>query len=172
MDTQIRTAFTTLSATPINLGHWERVIRNAQVAARMDQWVLSLAGCREALAIAKHLVATPPPGRADDCVAALVVSHHNLADLQIEAGSPDLAAIQLCLAHEALMSMLQLQSQHGSTAAHVELQHAAFRHSRETHAALLRFLSEHGAHPAIYQALHAGCLALFAGDAAARPTCH
>ncbi len=39
-----------------------------------------------------------------------------------------------------------------------EMQQAAFRHSRETHAALLSHLSEHGSHPALLNALRAGCM--------------
>lgn len=146
-----------LSAPP-TLAHWERVTRHALVAARLGQVVLALANSWEALAIAQQLVEQPSPTRADDCVAALVVSHHNLADLHLQEGALDAAAGQLCRAHEALMALLQDSDR--PTA----IQQAAWRHSRETHAGLLGFLTEHGPHPAISRGLHAGCLAFAAGD--------
>ncbi|RYX98110.1 MAG: hypothetical protein EOO28_00825 [Comamonadaceae bacterium] len=161
MDLQTRTLFTNVSTPPPSLAQWDRVMRHAQVAAGMSQGVLALAGSWEALSIAKQLCANPPPGRADDCVAALVVSHHNLADLQLEAGTPDLAAGQLCHAHETLLALMQ-DTPSGANLP-TELRQAAWRHSRETHAGLLRYLAEHGPHPAISRALQAGCLVVFAG---------
>jgi len=144
----------------ISLAHWERTMRRAIGAARLGQTVLALAVFQQALALARELLGAPPPGRADDCVAALVVSHHNLADLQAEAGSNELAAAQLGRAHEALMAIVRDPAQDGA------MQRAALRHSRETHAGLLRHLAEHGDHPLITRALRAGCLAIGLGGGA------
>lgn len=158
--------FTSPLAAPAiaSLVNWQRAMRHASQAARLEQLLMSLSCCCEALAIAQQLVGDPPAGRADDCVAALVVSHHNLADLQLQAGGPDLAAEQLCRAHEALMALLLGSPEREPDR---ELQQAAWRHSRETHAALLAYLTEHGPHPAIARALRAGCLSLTTGAPAA-----
>jgi len=139
---------------------WHAVMARGVSAARQGQLVLALASYQQALGIVRALLRRPSPGlaaRADDCVAALVVSFHNLAELQADAGGSDLAAAQLAGAHEALMRLLC-----DPTACHA-LHQAALRHSRETHAGLLRHLGEHGPHPAITRALRAGCLALAAG---------
>lgn len=144
---------------------WHLVMARGVSAARQGQLVLALASYQQALGIARALLAqsTSDLGdRVDDCVAALVVSFHNLADLQADAGGTDLAATQLARAHEMLMRLLCDPS------ADSVLQQAALRHSRETHAGLLRHLHEHGPHPAIARALRAGCLGLAAGS----PTLH
>lgn len=160
MDVRIATLSPAFSAeSPATLAQWERAMRQADSASRLGQLVLSLAAGWQALAIAQHLLDEPPAGRIDDCVAALVVSHHHLADLQVQAGATDLAAEQLCRAHEALMGLLQAGEREAA------VQQAAWRHSRETHAGLLHFLGEHGAHPAIARGLRAGCMAFGAGDA-------
>lgn len=144
---------------------WHAVMARGVCAARQGQLVLALASYQQASGIVRALLAQPSPGlaeRADDCVAALVVSFHNLAELQVEAGGSDLAAAQLASAHEMLMRLLC------DPTACSALHQAALRHSRETHAGLLRHLDDYGPHPAIARALRAGCLALVAGS----PTWH
>jgi hypothetical protein len=61
-------------------------MRQALVAARLEQQLQSLAACWQAPALAEQLLNNPADGRADDGVAALAVSHHNLADLQLQSG--------------------------------------------------------------------------------------
>lgn len=102
---------------------------------------MALAYQQQALVLALRIVQAPPAGREDDCIAALVVSHLNLADLQAEAGALDASAQLLCSVHATLLGLMADGSQ--GTA----LQRAAWRHSRESHAALLRHVQAHGPHP-------------------------
>ena len=144
--------------SPPSLQQWQREMRRGQGAALQGQLLLALASYQQAVALARSLVADPPDGQADDCVAALVVAHLNLADVLADAGSIELAAVQRCHVHEALMQLLQ-----SGDSTHDELQRAALRHSRETHACLMLHLSEHGSDPAILRALRKGCMALAVG---------
>lgn len=144
---------------------WQTAMARAACAERQGQLLQALASYQQALAIVRTLLAQPGSElaeRADDCVAALVASFQHLAELQADAGGSDLAAAQLAGAHEMLMHLLCDPS------ACSALQQAALRHSRETHAGLLRHLNEYGPHPAIARALRAGCLGLAAGT----PTLH
>ena len=142
-----------------SLLQWQREMRRGQGAALQGQVVLALASYQQAAAMARSLVADPPEGLADDCVAALVVAHLNLADLLAEAGGVEMAAVQRCSVHEALLALLQT-----GVVGNEELQRAALRHSRETHASLMLHLAEHGSDPAILRALRSGCMALAVGD--------
>lgn len=137
---------------------WENVMREAVRASRAAQSNVALKGYQQALEIADRLIDHPPSGRAGDCVAAWVVSHHNLADLHAELGDIDSAAGHLCRAHETLIRLFLDGSQDTS------LQQAALRHSRETHFALLNHIRVHGPHPLLTRALSAGCLALSAAN--------
>ncbi|MFN9474542.1 hypothetical protein [Acidovorax sp.] len=130
-----------LAPEPATLAHWERTLQRANAALRMDQPVMALAYQQQALVLALRIVQAPPAGREDDCIAALVVSHLNLADLQAEAGALDESAQLLCSVHATLLGLMA----DGSRGA--ALQQAAWRQSRETHAALLRHVQAHGAHP-------------------------
>lgn len=143
-----------LSSTGPNLPMWETITRESLIAEREGQSVLALAGYRRALSIARQLIDAPPAGRAEDCVAALVVSCHNLADLHAAQGDLELAAEHLSRAHEALIALLL------DTQREPALQQAAIRHSRETHMALIGHVSRHGPDPLITRALRAGCLAM------------
>jgi hypothetical protein len=138
------------------LSPWQSVMSRGTAAARQGHVLLALANFQEALGIARALLAVSGQ-RSDDCVAALVVSHHNLAEVQLDAGGDDLAAAHLALAHETLMHLLCDPATDGA------LRQAALRHSRETHAALLLYLEAHGAHPVIARALRAGCLGMAVG---------
>jgi hypothetical protein len=142
------------SVASASLPQWETITRESLIAEREGQTVLALAGYRRALSIAQQLIDTPEPGRADHCVAALVVSCHNLADLHAGQGDLDVAVEHLCHAHETLIALL-LDANRDPV-----LQQAAVRHSRETHMALIGHVSRHGADPRITRALRAGCLAL------------
>jgi hypothetical protein len=144
---------------------WHNVTARGVRAARQGRLMLALVSHQQALRIAQDLLAMPTAqraDRADDCVAALVVSFHNLAELQSDAGGTDLAAAQLARAHEVLMRLLCDPSVCRA------LRRAALRHSHVTHAGLLRYLHEYGPHPAITRALRAGCLSVATGS----PTLH
>lgn len=138
-----------LAPEPATLAHWERTLQRANAALHMDQPVMALAYQQQALVLALRIVQAPPAGREDDCIAALVVSHLNLADLQAEAGALEASAQLLCSVHATLLGLMADGSQ--GTA----LQQAAWRHSRETHAALLRHVQAHGTHPDIAAVLAA-----------------
>nr|WP_315464378.1 DUF2753 family protein [uncultured Rhodoferax sp.] len=137
-----------------SLQTWELAMRRGRGAAQLGQWRAALEQYQQGLAMAEALIDSASPALAvDDCVAALVVSHHNLSDLQADAGNLDLAAAHVGKAHEVVLGLL-LQPTRGE-AMHL----AALKHCRETHAALLRYLDVHGSHPYIVRALQAGCLA-------------
>lgn len=138
------------------LSPWQSLMSRGTAAARQGQVLLALASFQQALGIARALLAKPGE-RSDDCVAALVVSYHNLAEVQADAGGNDLAAAQLAMAHEALMHLLC------DPATDAALRQAALRHSRETHAALLLHIEANGPHPVIARALRAGCLGMALG---------
>ncbi|MFN3440661.1 MAG: hypothetical protein ACK41V_23405 [Acidovorax sp.] len=136
------------SPAPATLPLWERTMQRARGAARLGQMAMSLAYQQQALALSlRVLQQVPPAGREDDCVAALVVSHLNVADLQAQAAELDAAAHLRCRAH-ALVQGLLADGRHSPA-----LRQAAVRHSRETFAALLAHAAHHGPHPAIAQAL-------------------
>ena len=79
-------------------------MQRARAAVQMGQMAMALAFEQQALALALRLVQqTPPAGREDDCIAALVVSHLNVADLQVQAAEPDAAARLLGRAHGLLL---------------------------------------------------------------------
>lgn len=139
----------TLAPEPATLAHWERALQRANAALHMGQPVMALAYQQQALVLALRIAQAPPSGREDDCIAALVVSHLNLADLQAEAGAVEEGAQLLCRIHTLLLGLMA-DAGHGST-----LQQAAWRHSRETHAALLGHGQAHGAHPDITAVLAA-----------------
>lgn len=144
---------------------WKLAVRRGMAAARQGQVLLALVSFQQSLGIARELLAgrvADHHDAADEHVAALVVSHHNIADLQSESGLHDLAAAHLAEAHEALMRLLCIPGLDPL------LRQAALRHSRETHAGLLRHIGEHGDHPCLARALRAGCLVL----SAASPTLH
>ncbi len=145
---------------PATLPQWERAMQRARAAGQMGQMAMALAFEQQALALALRLLQqTPPAGREDDCIAALVVSHLNVADLQVQAAAPDAAARLLCRVH-GLLQDLVADGQCGAA-----LRQAALRHGRETHAALLAHVRSHGPHPAIAEALAVGG----SGRAAKRP---
>lgn len=131
------------------LADWERLMRRAGAALHMQQWRMALGYQRQALAVALGIAHHPPAGREDDCVAALAVSHLNLAELSQEAAAPTESARLLCQAHATLLAWMAEPS------ATPALQQAAWRHSRETHAALLRHVAQHGPQADITRLLQA-----------------
>lgn len=141
-------------SAPVCLADWEHAMQRAVQAARHESPAQALAAARRAAQLAVDLMAAPPERREDDCVAALVVSQHHWADLHLQAGDVGAAAERLAQVHWQLLDLL-FDPDRGAV-----LQQAAWRHSRETHCALLRHLADHGRHPAISEALQAGALLL------------
>jgi hypothetical protein len=110
---------------------WQRAIlvgnrafddRDFDTARRVYLYALSVA---QGLIAQLHL--------ADESVAALVVTHHNLADLHLRLGQVGQACDQLCAVHYQLLR-LSVQPQ-GVLAG------AARRHLRQTRLELQQFLS-------------------------------
>ncbi|MDB5846827.1 MAG: hypothetical protein JWP29_579 [Rhodoferax sp.] len=140
-----------------SLASWERAMQRGHQATAQGHTGVALRHTRQALDVARALLAArlvsaglsrQAPDDTDHRIAALVVSHHNLADLYHTAHLPDQAAAHVCHAHATLMALL------ASPDTDTPLQQAAWRHSRETHAALLLFVREKGPHPAVVTALH------------------
>lgn len=137
-----------VSPVPATLPLWERTMRRAQAAERMGQAAMALGYQQQALALSlRVLQQSPPVGREDDCIAAIVVSHLNVADLQAQAADLNASARLLCRAH-ALLQGLLTDGRH-----RIALRQAAWRHRREVLAALQDHLRSHGPHPAIAEAL-------------------
>ncbi|WP_298213582.1 hypothetical protein [Acidovorax sp.] len=146
--TSPHTPFDSSAPVPATLPLWERTMRRAQAAERMGQAAMALAYQQQALALSlRVLEQSPPPGREDDCIAAVVVSHLNVADLQAQAAEIDACARLLCQAH-ALLQGLLTDGRRG-----IALRQAAWRHRREILSALQDHLRSHGPHPAIAEAL-------------------
>lgn len=87
------------------------------------------------LSLAQGLVVQfdPQSGRKDDSIAALVVSHHNLADLHLRMGHIELACNQLCAVHYQLLRL--------SIQASGALRRAAHDHLRRTRLELQQLIS-------------------------------
>ena len=100
---------------------------------------------QQALWLARQQFACWPD--ADEAVAALVVAHHNLADLLVAMTLPDRAADMLCHVHDCLLATSQ------SPASPDPLRAAALRHSRGTRTELLAFVQKHGHHDGILRCL-------------------
>lgn len=154
----------TASASPRALLHdWEALMRRAVHAARCHRPLEARRLYQRARALACRLLAWPTTPshelRDDDRVAAFVVTHLNLAESLAEAGLTAQAAACLCDAHRRLAALRHDDKVPAS------LQLAAHRHSRETHAALLAHLAEHGAAPDVADTLHDGAMP-FVPDAA------
>jgi hypothetical protein len=152
MDPLFSTTAVAAEASTGGLPAWERLMRRGVDASRRGHIVLAEGLYLQALGIAEPLLEAGGSESADNRVAAFVVTHLNLADLHRDADRTEDAVAHLCTAHRTLMALLR----EGQT--EPALQQAACRHSRETHAALISHLGEHGAHPAILAALRAGCM--------------
>ncbi|WP_245587210.1 hypothetical protein [Comamonas composti] len=123
---------------PASLSAWEELARQAtqHLQTQPPQSVLPL--LFEAQHMAQRLMASPQLDvHPDHCLAAWVVSHHNLADVLSQCGQQPLALEYLCDAH---LGLADLAERHASAM----VQQAALRHLRETRAALLLWQRQHG----------------------------
>ncbi|MDR3004922.1 MAG: hypothetical protein LBV14_11885 [Acidovorax sp.] len=123
---------------PASLTGWEELARQAtqQLQSQPPQSVLPL--LFKAQQLAQRLLASPQLDvHPDHCLAAWVVSHHNLADVLAQCGQQPLAQEYLCDAH---LGLADLAERHASAM----VQQAAWRHLRETRCALLLWQRLHG----------------------------
>lgn len=136
------------------LREWKAQMRQGVEASRGHEPLAARNFYLQALDLAQALLDEPACAvlDEDDRLAAFVVSHLNLAESLADGGDAAGARHQLCSAHRRLMDLLR---EPGTACA---LQRAACRHSRETHAALIVHLSEHGEHPEITDTLREACL--------------
>lgn len=119
-----------MAAKP-SLLRWEQLTRRANHAAYGGHSALAIFANAQALWVAQALLeGLALQARPDDCLAALVVSHHNLADLYRGVEHPAAAVEHLCSAHYSLVRLLH------DAAQPMAVQEAAMRHLRETRAAL------------------------------------
>jgi hypothetical protein len=122
------------------LAQWRRLTRQgntAFAAGRLDLAALDYTRALQlatTLASGASLTATP-----DDCLAALVVAHHNLADTQERRGDDAAALDHLCAAHDALLRIAC------DAATRDDIRLHAIRHLTEARFALLRWQRVHGA---------------------------
>lgn len=133
-----------------SLDTWESLARRAHQHFNAGQVESALAMQMKALHVAQRLISGPLLAqRPDHCMAAWVVSHHNLAELLTLRKQPALAIDYLCEAHHGLLLL-------GDARSHAaEVHSAAWRHLRETHGALLQWQRQHGSQPQIDAALQA-----------------
>lgn len=122
------------------LVHWRRLTRRGNAAFAADRLDLATRDYTRALQLAAALVAGPAlAASADDCLAALVVAHHNLSDTYERRGDDAAALDHLCDAHDALM---RIASEAGTRD---DIRLHAVRHLTEARIALLRWQAVHGA---------------------------
>ncbi len=152
MNTYSGASFHDAAAPAAGLAEWQSLMQRGCDAARCGNTALAGHLFQQSLVIAQSLMTHGGGFSADDRLAAFVVSRLNLADLHNDLDEPQATVAHLCGAHETLMALVRDPS------GDHDMQQAAFRHSRETHAALLAHLNEHGSHPAVLDALRAGCM--------------
>lgn len=131
-----------------SLQAWEHLAQRAMQFTLNGKTESALALQIKALQVAARLLAGPLlHAHPDHCMAAWVVSHHNVAQLLEQRQQRVLALDYLCDAHIGLSSIESAQ------ATTPEVQQAALRHLRETHGALLQWQCRHGSSACIDAAL-------------------
>ncbi len=127
---------------------WRHLTRAANLAYADGRLDTALAGYINALRIAGLVLESSLlDQRPDDCLAAWVVSHHNLADCHLRCGRNADAAGSLCLAHRFLARLI------GNPGVAAGTRQAAARHLGETRIALLHWLDRYGKDAAVEAAL-------------------
>ncbi|MFV3403577.1 hypothetical protein ACNFIC_06440 [Pseudomonas sp. NY15463] len=119
--------------------HWRRTTQTANRLFEQGELVDAREHYLQALALAQVLFERWHD--VDEAVAALVIAHHNLADLHLRLNQPHESADYLCVAHQRL---LQASQQARLPQA---LRDAALRHSTRTYTQLLSFIAEYGQYP-------------------------
>jgi len=119
--------------------HWKRTTDHANRLFAQGDWVDAREYYLQALALAQVLLERWHD--VDEAVAALVIAHHNLADLHLRLNQPHESADYLCAAHQRL-----LQASHEPRLPQ-PLREAALRHSARTYTELLNFIAEYGQYP-------------------------
>jgi len=119
--------------------HWKRTTETANRLFEQGEWVDAREHYLQALALAQVLFERWHD--VDEAVAALVIAHHNLADLHLRLNQPHESADYLCAAHQRLLQAS------GDTRLPQALREAALRHSGRTYTELLSFIAEYGQYP-------------------------
>lgn len=129
---------------------WEHAIQRGNAAARIGS-PNARRLLKQALGVAEQLLGRADAClNADACIAALVVSRLNMADLCLLSQAREEGVEHLCRAHHTLTALM-----HCADSA-LPLRQAAWRHSRETLAALMAYRRDHGEHAAIARAIQQG----------------
>lgn len=119
--------------------HWKRTTEVANSLFDQGEWIDAREYYLQALALAQVLFERW--NDVDEAVAALVIAHHNLADLHLRLNQPHESADYLCAAHERLLQASQ------DMRLTQPLRDAALRHSARTYTELLSFIGEYGQYP-------------------------
>ena len=147
--------------TSMRLRAWARLMHGAAQAVAKQKLAQAQRLYEQAMVLSQTLydeVAALPASAPDDHLAAYVVTRLNVAHLHRAMGEPELAGHGLCLAHRALLVLTRDQR------VAVGARQAAFRHARETHAALLADVAEQGASANVLHTLRVGGMPLALHD--------
>jgi len=128
-----------------SMSHWKQQTREGNRLFDCGEYHQALACYQQALWLANQQLALWHD--ADEAVAALVVSHHNQADLLVAMARPERAAELLCYVHDCLLATCHFPS------CPSRLREAALRHIHTTRAELLTFVQRHGRHAGIMHSL-------------------
>ncbi|MGH8079022.1 MAG: DUF2753 family protein [Lysobacter sp.] len=122
------------------LARWRELTRRANAAFDRSDYAQAQRWYRQALHVALVLSAGPALAASpDECLAAVVVAHHNLSENHRQRREATAALEHLCLAHEALIRIAS--DPHAPDAA----RHCAVHHLSRTRFALLDWQANHGA---------------------------
>jgi hypothetical protein len=121
------------------LAQWRAATRQGNSAFAADRLDDATRDYLHALQLATALASGPAlTATPDDCLAALVVAHHNLADTFERRGDDAAALDHLCTAHDALMRIACDAGTRDDIRLH------AIRHLTEARFALLRWQRTRG----------------------------
>lgn len=144
------------------LAQWRELTRQANAAFDRRQFAHALRLYRQALQIAAELLTGPALAAApDDCLAALVVAHHNVSETHRQRRDPAGTLEHLCLPHEALIRIA------ADPRAPDDARVCAVHHLSRTRLALLDWQTRHGACAKTHTLLRNGLSALSTLGAAA-----
>ena len=124
-----------------SMDQWKQAIERGNRAFDIHDNAVALGHYRLAMILAHDMFETWADH--DAAVAAFVVAHHNMADLQLREARIDEAATLLCIAHERLQATISDENIAQA------LRQTALRHSRQTLSELLHFSQKYGNHPKV-----------------------